>query len=148
MDLKSLLKNLSALRTVKLNGRAFDPTPARRRPPSIELRALRAGDLTAVREIYRLNEPGRFPTGFFPEFERTMALPASRFVVACTDNEIAGVGGIAIPPGVTFSAASLVFGMVHPRWHRKGIGSALLLGRVCMLPAPDPYWKLSLSPVH
>ena len=147
MDLRSLLKNLSALGTMKLNGSRFDPTPGRHRPPPIELRALGPDDMSAAREIYQLNEPGRFPSGFLPEFERTVALPAPRFVVACAENEIVGVGGMATPPGVTLFA-SLFFGLVHPRWHRKGIGSALLLGRLCMLPAPDPYWKLSLSPVH
>jgi len=148
MDLRRLLKGFRALGSSAPKGRHFDPTPAQGRRPPVSLRALNPEDIPTCQEIYRLNEPGRFPAGFFPEFEKAITDSRCLFIVACAGNEVVALGGISIPRRVTFSAVSLSFGLVHPRWHRKGVGSALLLGRLCLLPAPDPYWKLTLSPVQ
>jgi len=148
MAFQGLLKTLSALRGVKLSNRRFDPTPAAGRPPPIMFRALEPADLAACRDIYRSNEPGRFPPGFLPELEKAIALPDCHFIVGCLGDQIVGFGGIGIPRVATFSSISLLFGLVHPEWHRKGIGSALLLARLSMLPAPAPFRRLTLSTVQ
>jgi len=54
-----------------------------------------------------------------------------------------GVGAVCL---VKFlRRALLAFGMVHPQWHRRGVGTALLLARAAALPEPSPRWTLVLS---
>jgi hypothetical protein len=145
---QSKLSGIAALLGTRVSTGRFDPSPAQGRPPPIRIRAFAPDDITECREIYRLNEPNRFPTGVIGEFEKSTALPNCSFVVArSAENSIVGVAGIVIPEGVTFQSVSLLFGMVRPEMHRKGVGSALLLSRLCMLPPPDPYWRLTLAPV-
>jgi hypothetical protein len=146
--IQNSLSGIAALLGTKVSaGRRFDPSPAQGRPPRIRIRAFSPEDMAECREIYRLNEPNRFPAGFLGEFENSTALPNCSFVVACAENSIIGVAGIVIPQSATFQNVSLLFGMVRPEMHRKGVGSALLLSRLCILPPPDPYWRLTLAPV-
>jgi hypothetical protein len=115
--------------------------------PPLLLRSFESNDLAACRELYLLNEPERFPAGFLQDFEKNIDSPDCTFVVACSEDRIVGVGGVKALPMST-SSVSLLYGIVHPSWHRRGIGSALLLGRLCILPEPDPYYRLHLSPLH
>jgi GNAT superfamily N-acetyltransferase len=44
-------------------------------------------------------------------------------------------------------AVSLSFGVVHPHHQRKGIGTALLLARIAILPKPQDFYCVSMSPL-
>jgi len=116
--------------------------------PACVIRELTARDLAACEEIYRLNEPDRFPEGVREHFggfirDRQKAL----FLVAEAEGEVCGFGGIAMRREGKLEIAHLVFGMVHPSRQRRGFGTALLLARMAVLPVPRRWWTVLLMPV-
>ncbi len=94
--------------------------------------AWRAGGFDRCVELYKLNEAGRFPSGGLTEFENALRGSAAlRFVVE-QGNEVRGCGAVHIR---TCSTGMLLsYGLVHPQWHGKGFGNALLLVRLACLP--------------
>jgi GNAT superfamily N-acetyltransferase len=126
----------------------FDPTPADGRIPKLNLSSFNSSDTDACINIYRLNEAAHFPPGLLGEFKRTLSAYGTRFVVARYETEVVGIGGIAPWRRGPLHVVPLVFGMVHPQWQRRGVGSALLLARLASLPEPKPYWRVSLSPLR
>jgi GNAT superfamily N-acetyltransferase len=129
----------------------FDPYLVRKRLRPVQVRAYTAEDFEACVELYRLNEPGRFPPGHLPEFERTLRDGKHLFLILEEEGKIVGCGGISInryEMGVVVYGiqAWLFFGLIHPQSHRRGLGSALLLARLAMLP-PAEWWPISLQAV-
>src|SRR3954454_23494267 len=88
-------------------------------------------DLPRCLEIYRLNEPGRFPRGVLQQYERVLLGQSSYFLVVEKAGEIVATGGMAYfqQPNV----ATFCFGLVHPAHQGRGIGTALLLARLALL---------------
>ncbi|MEK0450262.1 MAG: hypothetical protein RL088_2530 [Verrucomicrobiota bacterium] len=110
--------------------------PVRTSPISAcRLRRYCAADFDTCVDIYRLNEPGRFPTGaqYIEEFSGELRDGRTLFVVCEVDGIVRGCGGIARireRPDLV----SLTYGMVHPSYHGKGFGTVMLLGRLSLLP--------------
>lgn len=117
---------------------------AKGRTMSGKIRPYSPEDYTACRELYVLNEPGRFPVGILPEFEAALKGNTTLFLVAEEEGELCGCAGIMIRTDGMLRA-SLSFGLVHPKHHKRGFGTALLLARLTML-TKEP-WTVVLVPV-
>ena len=115
----------------------FIPSVAADRIPPALIRRFEWPDADACSEIYRLNQPGRFPDGFYPEFAATLQSTSHLYLVIEEAGQVLGLGGIYLTPEVS-GGSSLVFGLIHPARHRQGFGSALLLARLSILPKPSP----------
>lgn len=113
----------------------IDLYPARKRMPAVTVRAYQESDFDVCSEIYRLNEPGRFPSGVLEEFQRSVRDgDRLRYVVIEDEGRVCAFGGVGIEREKLGHSARLCFGMVHPNWHRKGLGTVLLLSRLALLP--------------
>jgi len=113
--------------------------------PRCRVRPAKERDFAACEEIYRLNEPGRFPAGYFNHFSKWLRLRRDLFVVAEAGGRILACGGLNVDTRAVADAAALNFGMVHPEHHRQGFGTALLLARLATLAQPDVRWLISIS---
>jgi N-acetylglutamate synthase-like GNAT family acetyltransferase len=120
----------------------FDLDPVRGRMKAARIRIYHPDDFAACRELYVLNESGRFPPGILPEFEAALQSKSLLFLGAEREGEICGCGGIAIHPGCR---AALAFGLIHPQRQGQGLGTILLLARLALL--PDDNWLLYLTSV-
>ena len=132
------------LRTVFRGQGRFEPTVGVEKIPPSVVRPYSRQDLSACREIYALNEPGRFPPGYLETFVETLESPDQLFLVVELNSQVAAVGGISRAPESP-QWCSLVFGMVHPNLHRKGLGTTLLLARLAALERPTGVWWAGLS---
>ena len=124
----------------------FTPLPPPALPPGANIREFRSTDREACIEIYRENEPGRFPLGLITQFERVLDLPGYLKLVCCIEDKPVAVGGITIQ-AVRPHHLWLVYGMVRPEYHRCGIGTAMLLARLAALPRPSNSVRVLLSNV-
>ena len=107
---------------------------ARRRMSPSRIRLYAPADFEACVELYRRNEPDRFPVDGLPIFERSLNEGSVlRFVVE-QDGEVRGCAGIHIQISRNIEHAMLSYGLVDPRWQGKGLGTALLLARLAVLP--------------
>jgi predicted N-acetyltransferase YhbS len=116
-------------------------------PDTLQTRAYIPADHDSCVQIYLNNEPGRLPTGVAPEFELFLERNDYLKLVCCIDGAVTAVGGIGLLPGLLASKAWLVFGLVDPSFHGRGIGTALLLARLAALPRPRRPVRLLLSNV-
>jgi N-acetylglutamate synthase-like GNAT family acetyltransferase len=130
-------------RTFRGRGR-FDPTVGQLGIQSCTVRPFSKQDLDACRNLYELNEPGRFPPGYLQTFTESLESPAQLFLVAELHGQIAAVGGLYRTPESP-QGCSLAFGMVHPNLHRRGLGTTLLLARLAVLARPAGVWWAFLS---
>lgn len=124
----------------------FDPERAAGRMPAVTIRRLRKEDVPACHAIYKGNEEGRFPAGYFEKFEADLENDSYLWLVAEDAGEVVAVGGVCIhehTPKVSFGF--LTFGMVAPERHRQGIGSAILLARLAALSAPDDVLAVGMT---
>ena len=138
---------MSAITWLKrsLRGRLrFDPTVGMLRIPSSTVRQITTQDLDACRNLYVLNEPGRFPPGHLQTFTDSLESPAQLSVVVELHGQIAAVGGVYRTPESP-QGCSLAFGMVHPDLHKRGLGTTLLLARLAVLPRPTGVWWTFLA---
>jgi N-acetylglutamate synthase-like GNAT family acetyltransferase len=117
---------------------------AQGRMGSAQIRVYSPGDFDACRELYILNEPGRFPPGHLPKFETALRSGSLLFLVVERDGAICGCGGIGMRTEVHFRAV-LCFGLIHPKYQGQGFGTTLLLARLAALPEGD--WIVTLLPV-
>jgi N-acetylglutamate synthase-like GNAT family acetyltransferase len=67
------------------------------------------------------------------------------YLVIEVEGMLVGCGGISIDRWPTQNCGSLVFGLIHPGYHRRGLGSTLLLARLALLPAKA--WRINLQAV-
>lgn len=100
--------------------------------------------MDACRNIYRLNEPGRFPPGHLQTFTENLESSLQLFLVVELQDRIAAVGGLCRTPESP-QGCGLSFGMVHPELHKRGLGTTLLLARLAVLPRPGGVWWAFLS---
>src|SRR5690242_7316213 len=103
-------------------------------------RRIETADIPQCLQIYKLNEPGRFPEGVIDKYEKALREQNSYFLVAEKDGRIVATGGIHrfLRPHV----ATLCFGLVHPEHQGKGIGTALLLARLALLGDKEPVYRV------
>ena len=123
----------------------IDPCLARSRLRPVRIRAYAPTDFDQCVELYRLNEPDRFPPGILPEFEKALGEKHSLHLVIEDDGMLVGCGGIGIQHAPSYDGVYLSFGLIHPSRHRQGLGSTLLLARLAVLPARA--WQIYLQPV-
>jgi len=125
--------------------RDVDVDLAEGRMTPIELCAYKAEDFQECRELYVLNESGRFPPNGLPEFEATLRKGTQLFLVTKRDGLICGCGGVAIRQASTGCAAWLCYGLVHPKYQNQGLGTTLLLARLSLIPNHVPW--VGMTPV-
>jgi GNAT superfamily N-acetyltransferase len=116
-------------------------------PLDARIREYRSKDKTACVEIYNENEPGRFPAGFGGQFVQFLEHPGYLKLICSIDEEPVAVGGIGRIPGLFADHVWLVFGMVRPAHHGRGIGTAMLVARLGALPRPVAPVRVMLSNV-
>lgn len=105
-------------------------------PEGLHFRPVKVDDHARCVEIYRANESGRFPPGFEPGFRDALERPDYLRLAACIDQRVVAFGAISRAPFFRYDHAWLIFGMVDEAMHGRGIGSWLLLSRVCSLAQP------------
>jgi predicted N-acetyltransferase YhbS len=119
--------------------------PAMRgRSPTCAIRPIKERDIGACEAIYRLNEPARFPPGYFDLFFEKLRGDGSLVLIAEVDGQVRGVGGVRILRIPRIDAAMLGFGMVHPAHQKRGLGTVLLIARLATLPKPQLRWRVHL----
>jgi len=101
----------------------FEMPPRVRRLPTCRFRPLDPTEFEACAELYRLNEPARFPAGHFDHFLEWLRSGRSLVLVCEAAGEIRGFGGISMHRRPASESAALAFGMVHPAHHRMGYGT-------------------------
>lgn len=116
---------------------------AENRMTHVNIRRYSPRDFDSCRQLYILNEPGRFPHGHLANFEKTLASESCLFIVLEKDDRICGCGGVAIH--TTPYRGHLCYGLIHPECHGQGLGTTLLLARLALLPEDIPL--VTLSPV-
>jgi len=94
-------------------------------------RRFEAGDLPSCVELYALNERGRFPDGIMEQYRNSLAAQKSYYLVCEKDGRIVASGGVSY--WIREDMAVLCFGLVHPDFQGRGIGTALLLARLALL---------------
>jgi hypothetical protein len=126
----------------------LSPVPPTVSPLGIQIRAYDPADKDACVEIYKENEPGRFPDGVVGQFEQFLQHPGYLRLVGCIDERPVAIGGIGVVRGMFANNVGLLFGMVRPALHRRGIGTAMLLARLAALPQPVKPVRVTLSSVE
>ena len=116
--------------------------------PPVRVRAFKETDLDVCCEIYKLNEPDRFPDGYFDLFREALTSADNLFLVVECDNKPVAFGGISLTVVENNKVASLSYGMIHPEHQRKGIGTVLLLARIATLPESRIPYVLTVSPLE
>ncbi len=103
-------------------------------------------DLPQCLEIYKLNEPGRFPEGVIATYEKLLRAQRTYVLVAEHEGQIVATGGIhyLAKPNVAVSC----FGLVRPGQQGKGVGTALLLARLAMLSDKEPVYHVFILAVE
>jgi N-acetylglutamate synthase-like GNAT family acetyltransferase len=122
----------------------FDPAVGMMSIPPSRVRPFAKQDLDVCRNLYVLNEPGRFPPGYLETFTESLESPTQLFLVVELHGQVAAIGGLYRTPESP-QGCSLAFGMVHPDLHRKGLGTTLLLARLAVLSRPAGVWWAFLS---
>jgi hypothetical protein len=139
----SLLSPLRAVLNRRARFRLTDPKPL---PAGTTLRLFKPSDRDDCLAIYRANEVGRFPKGFVPYFEDFLDRTDFLKIVLCEKDRPVAIGGIGLTPFFA-RRAWLAFGMVSPTFHGRGLGTALLLSRVALLPQPSSPIRLVMTNV-
>lgn len=91
-------------------------------------------DLAGCCELYRLNEPDRFPTGGLPDYEKALCTKSSVFIVIEENSEVIATGGVTVSRTPQMEFGILSYGLVHPTRQNQGLGTTLLLARLALLP--------------
>ena len=112
----------------------FDLDPARRRMRPVRVRLFAPGDFETCIDLYRLNEPDRFPPGILPQFERSLQDGTALYLVIEDVGRVIACGGVYVVRAAHIEIGFLSFGLVHPERHNQGFGTTLLLARLALLP--------------
>ena len=86
--------------------------------------------------LYEENEPGRFPPNTSGLYANHLRASGCLTLVMEQEGRIVGTGGVSLksdPAGRLYCWLS--FGLIAPTYHRLGLGTALLLARIALLPA-------------
>src|SRR5579871_2499625 len=94
----------------------------------MDVRPYLPADRDACLAVFDSNTPQFFRPHERGGFEKFLDSPDCPYFVMDHDGTIVGSGGYFIQP--EHPLASLVWGMIHHDWHRKGLGRFLLLFRL------------------
>jgi GNAT superfamily N-acetyltransferase len=116
-------------------------------PAGVGLRSYRDEDRDVCLKLYSDNEAGQFPVGFVGVFEDFLDRSDYVKLVLCDHDIPVAIGGIGLHPYLAGHSAWLVFGVVAPAWQGRGLGAALLVSRVALLPEPSSPRRLFMTNV-
>ena len=115
------------------------------RETGIRFRQYDETDFDRCCELYSLCEKGRFPPGCLRYYEAYLKAQDSLIIVAENEDGVIASGGIGksrFTPEIVIAMIS--FGLVHPDWHRKGIGTQLFCASIALLQASRD-WTISMT---
>ena len=101
------------------------------RLPQIPFRRFKTADAPSCIELYALNEEGRFPQDYIERYRQSLEAQRSYYLVGELDGRIVASGAVSY--WMREDVVVLAFGLVHPEYQRRGIGTALLLARLALL---------------
>ena len=102
----------------------------------LKFRRFGDADLEHCLEIYRLKEPDTFPAGALDLYRKSLLERKSYYLVAEMEGRVVATGGLQY--FLRRDIAVLCFGLVHPKFQGRGVGTALVLTRLALLNAADP----------
>ncbi|MCX6852414.1 MAG: GNAT family N-acetyltransferase [Verrucomicrobia bacterium] len=102
-------------------------------PKEYEVRLWKPEDTQACMEIYQMNAPGRFPAEVEQEFEEVLKRDDGALLVIEDHGRIVACGGITLE-GIQ---RTLIYGLIHSEFQKKGIGRLLLLSRLARIQGPE-----------
>lgn len=120
---------------------------AAQRTTQMTIRPMTRGDEDACLDIYRGNEPNRFPNGYDEIYKQYLRDAKALVLVAEKDSKIVATGGIALHRASVQTVSMLSYGMVSPTCQRQGIGTTLLLARLSLLPQTKANWVVCMTSV-
>lgn len=103
-------------------------------PAGTRVRPLRPADHAVCGSIYRLLEARHFPPGCFPDFDTWLRRGEGMRAGIEVEGRLVAFGSILVHDFGLVRWGHLAYGMVHPEWHRRGLGTLLLLSRIACLP--------------
>jgi len=101
-------------------------------PKEYVVRLWKPEDTQACLEIYQMNAPGRFPPEVEREFEKVLKRDNGSMLVIEHKGRIVACGGTSLDG----CQATLIYGLIHPEFQRKGVGRLLLLSRLARFHGP------------
>lgn len=112
----------------------------------LTFRRFEIADLSQCLELYKLNEPGRFPEGPGDHYEGCLRSGRTYVLVAEEGGRIVAVGGInyVVKPHIAVCS----YGLVRPDQQGKGIGTALFLARLALLGNTEPVYRVMIFAVQ
>jgi GNAT superfamily N-acetyltransferase len=125
-----------ALRPLIYGRSRFRLPPQHPLPSGVTLRAFESRDRAMCLTIYKDNEHDRFPADFIVFFEFCLDCEDFLKLVLCINDVPVAIGAVSYRNRLGPANAWLAFGMVSPPYQGKGLGSALLLARLSLLPKP------------
>ena len=99
------------------------------------IREYQPADLEACIDIYESNMPDFVPPEGLERFIEFLQIGTSYYLVVEHDGDIVACGGLELVGDS--DAATLVHGMVHGEYHRRGFGTTLLAARLALLETDD-----------
>ena len=99
------------------------------------IREYQPEDLEACIEVYRSNEPDFLAPEGLENFIEFLKLGTSYYLVIEHDGDVIGCGGLELVGDS--DSSTLVYGMVHREYHRRGFGTTLLAARIALLEVED-----------
>lgn len=120
-----------------LYGRSrFRLPPQRPLPSGVALRPFESRDRAACLAIYKDNEHDRFPADYMVFFEFFLDFENFFKLVLCIDDVPVAIGAVSYRKRFGLTKSWLAYGLVAPAYQGKGLGSALLIARLSLLPKP------------
>ncbi len=101
-------------------------------PQGYAVRLWKLEDTQACLEIYQMNAPGRFPAEVEQEFEEVLKKNEGAMLVIEDQGRIVACGGMTLE-GIQ---GTLIYGLIHSEFQKKGVGRLLLLSRLVRFPGP------------
>lgn len=102
--------------------------------PGNVVRLYNDSDYEVCSELYRLNEAGRFPEGYLPIYQAHLREGNTRTLIIEDRGQVVGTGGISLTRFTDdFSSVSLSFGLIHPDFQGRGLGTLLFCTRLSYL---------------
>jgi GNAT superfamily N-acetyltransferase len=112
----------------------------------LTFRRFEVADLPQCMELYKLNEPGRFPEGPGDHYEDCLRSGRTYVLVAEDAGRIVAAGGMNyfVKPHIAVCS----YGLVRPDHQGKGIGTALFLARLTLLGNTEPVYRVMIFAVR